>query len=206
MQVCRQALTFWKSLLPPYLGWFSTKPLYVIFTGLSYPTIWDSCNYLPPCQVLLLGRSLTTDAVHLVYEYQRTLTLLPCVVKQFPYQPVAAEQCVVKGRPEHLHQQAKTEGHNWWCCMKRGAHSDAVEDSNLLGCDTVLLGERFLTFQRTAVTFTSGSSSLSRKLMDCMTLRSYSPSRKLMDHITLRSYSQSRKAYGPYDPEVIQSK
>ena len=36
------------------------------------------------------------------------------------------------------------------------AHSDVVEDSSVLGCDAMLLGERFLTFQKTAVPFSSG--------------------------------------------------
>ena len=86
------------------------------------------CSYPPPCQVLLLGRSLATDAVNLIYEYHRTLALLPCVVKQFPYQPVTTEQCVVKGRPERPHQQVKTDGQKLmvpygmrcspWCCWR----------------------------------------------------------------------------------------
>ena len=37
MQFCRQALMFLNSLLPPSLDYLLNKPLYVIFTGLTYP-------------------------------------------------------------------------------------------------------------------------------------------------------------------------
>lgn len=49
--------------------------------NLKYNRFEVSCSYPPACQVLLSGCSLATDAVNLVYEYHRTLSLVSCIFK-----------------------------------------------------------------------------------------------------------------------------
>ena len=54
----------------------------------------------------------------------------------------------------------------WWLLYNNiwGSHSSVAEDSCLLGCDAVLLGEWFLIFWRTVSTFPSSSRNRQSKL------------------------------------------